>query len=76
MTKTQVFSVPIEEVLQVENKWSFLPITPTYDQYVQRWVVMTDGEGFHLITRSDMKELIHDTKSIDLHDKWKKRVFF
>ncbi len=35
MSKEQVSSVASEEVLQVESKWSFLPIYPTYDQYVQ-----------------------------------------
>ena len=39
-------------MLDVENKWPYLPITPTYDQYVQRWVVMPDREGFHLKTRA------------------------
>ncbi len=35
MSQTQEYSVTSEEVLQVENKCPFLPITPTYDQYVQ-----------------------------------------
>ena len=65
-----------EEVLQVESKWPFLPITPTYDQYVQRWVTMSEREGFHVLTRSVMKELFHTDKWMVLHDKRKKRVFF
>jgi hypothetical protein len=28
-------SGPCEEVLEFENKCPYLPITPTYDQYVQ-----------------------------------------
>jgi hypothetical protein len=35
MAKTETCSVANEEVLQVERKWPFLPITTTYDQYVQ-----------------------------------------
>ena len=35
MVKEQVSSVTSEEVFQVENKCPFLPIYPTYDQYVQ-----------------------------------------
>ncbi len=46
MSKGQVSSVGNEEVLHVEIKWSFLPITPTYDQYVQWWVTMSEREGF------------------------------
>jgi hypothetical protein len=39
-----------KEVLDVEIKCPYLPLTPTYDQYVQRWVVMPEREGFHLKT--------------------------
>jgi hypothetical protein len=78
MSKTQMSSVSSEEVLYVERKWSFLPTipTPTYDQYVQRWVTMPEREGFHLLTRSSMKELIETVKWMVLHDKWKKHVLF
>ena len=76
MAKAQACSVVNEEVLQVERKWPFLPITPTYDQYVYRWVVMSEREGFHVITHSVMKELFHTDESMVLHDKRKKRVFF
>ena len=65
-----------DDVLQVENKWPYLPITPTYDQYVQQWVTMTGSEGFHLKTRSVMKQLFEDVKWMVLQDKMKKRVFF
>jgi hypothetical protein len=51
-------------VLQVESKWPYLPITPTYDQYVQRWVTMPEREGFHLKTRSAMKQLLRLLKSV------------
>ncbi len=63
-------------MLDVENKWPYLPITPTYDQYVQRWVVMPESEGFHLETRSAMKQLQEDVKWMVLHDKFKKRALF
>ena len=76
MTNEQVCPAPCEEVLDVENKWSYLPITPTYDQYVQRWVVMPESEGFHLKTRSAMKELLEDAKWMVLNDQFKKRVLF
>jgi hypothetical protein len=33
-------------------------ITPTYEQYVHRWVVIPEREGFHLKTRSVMKQLV------------------
>ena len=62
--------------MDVENKWPYLPITPTYDQYVQRWVVMTEREGFHLKTRSVMKEFLEDAKWMVLNDKFKKRALF
>jgi hypothetical protein len=62
LTNEQACPAPGEEVLDVENKWSYLPITPTYDQYVQRWVVMSEREGFHLKTRSDMKQFLEDAK--------------
>ncbi len=65
-----------EEVLEVENKWSHLPITPTCDQYVHRWVVIPEREGFHLKTRSVMKQLLEDTKWMLLSDKNKKSVLF
>jgi hypothetical protein len=63
-------------VLQVESKWPYLPITPTYDQYVQQWVVMPEREGFHLKTRSAMKQLFEDAKWMVLQDKMKKRAVF
>ena len=53
-TKAQVCSLESEEFFQVERKWSFLPITPTYDQYV--WVTILESEGFHVLTRSGTKE--------------------
>jgi hypothetical protein len=62
MRKTPASSVGVDDVLQVENKWPYLPITPTYDQYVHRWVTMPEREGFHLKTRSDMKQLFEDDK--------------
>ena len=40
MPNSEGCCVQSEEVLQVESKWSFLPITPTYDQYVERWVTI------------------------------------
>jgi hypothetical protein len=62
---------------QVERKWSFLPINPTYDQYVKRWVTIplhldraAEREGFHVLTRSDMKEFLESVKSTVLRDKW------
>ena len=76
MANEQAFPVPCEEVLDVENKWPYLPITPTYDQYVQRWVVMPEREGFHLKTRSAMRQLLEDAKWMVLHDKFKKRALF
>jgi hypothetical protein len=62
MANAQAFPATCEEVLDVESKWPYLPITPTYDQYVQRWVVMPEREGFHLKTRSVMKQLLEDAK--------------
>jgi hypothetical protein len=62
--------------MDVESKWSYLPITPTYDQYVHRWVVMSESEGFHLKTRSTMKELLEDAKWKVLSDKRKKCELF
>ena len=76
MANEQACPAPCEEVLDVENKWPYLPITPTYDQYVQRWVVMPEREGFHLKTRSAMKELLEDAKWMVLNDQFKKRVLF
>ncbi len=76
MTKAQVCPAACEEVLDVESKWPYLPITPTYDQYVHRWVVMSDREGFHLKTRSTMKELLEDVKWKVLSDKRKKCALF
>ncbi len=40
MRKTPTYSVGSDDVLQVENKWPYLPITPTCDQYVQQWVTL------------------------------------
>jgi hypothetical protein len=76
MAKGQAASVSSEEVLQVESKWSFLPIYPTYDQYVQRFMVMPQREGFHVLTRSVMKELRNHAKWMVLHDNHKKSVLF
>ena len=76
MGKSPVSSVGSDDVLQVESKWPYLPITPTYDQYVQRWVVMTEREGFHLKTRSVMKQLLEDVKWMVLSDKRKNRALF
>jgi hypothetical protein len=75
MSNTEACPEVSEEVLDVEIKWSYLPITPTYDQYVHRWVVMTESEGFHLKTRSPMKQLLEDDKWKVLSDKSKKRSF-
>ena len=76
MAKKQAASVSSEEVLQVESKCSFLPIYPTYDQYVHRFMTMPQREGFHVFTRSDMKELRDHVKWFVLHDNHKKRVLF
>jgi hypothetical protein len=76
MTKEQVSSVTSEEVSQVESKWPFLPIYPTYDQYEQQFMTMSQREGFHVLTRSVMKELRDHTKWMVLHDNHKKHVFF
>ena len=72
MTNEEACPAVSEEVLDVESKWPYLPITPTYDQYVQRWVVMPESEGFHLKTRSPMKQLLEDPKWKVLTDKNKK----
>ena len=72
MANAQACPAACEEVLDVESKWPYLPITPTYDQYVQRWVVMPEREGFHLKTRSAMKQLLEDAKCKVLLDKNKK----
>jgi hypothetical protein len=76
MGKAPAYSVGSDDVLQVEIKWPYLHITPTYDQYVQRWVVMPERDGFHLKTRFVMKQLLEDAKWMVLSDKRKKRVFF
>ena len=76
MAKKQDASVSSEEVFQVESKWPFLPIYPTYDQYVLRFMVMPQREGFHVLTRSVMKELRDHSKWFVLHDNHKKRVLF
>jgi hypothetical protein len=76
MANEQACPTSCVEVLDVENKWPYLPITPTYDQYVQRWVVMPEREGFHLKTRSVMKQLFEDVKWMVLQDKMKKRAVF
>jgi hypothetical protein len=73
MGKAPASSVGSDDVLQVHSKWSYLPINPTYDQYVQRWVVMPEREGFHLKTRSAMKQLLEDAKWMVLSDKRKNR---
>jgi hypothetical protein len=62
MANAQTCPEEYEEVLDVERKWSYLPITPTYDQYVQRWVFMPEREGFHLKTRSAMKQFLEDAQ--------------
>ena len=76
MSNEQACPAPCEEVLDVESKWPYLPITPTHDEYVQRWVVMPEHEGFHLKTRSVMKELLEDAKWMVLTDQSKKRMLF
>ena len=38
--------------------------------------VMSEGEGFHLVTRSVMKEFLETVKWMVLHDKRKKCVVF
>jgi hypothetical protein len=79
MTNEQACPATYEEVLDVENNYPshiYLPITPTYDQHVQRWVVMPEREGFHLKTRSAMKQLLEDVKWMVLNDKFKKRALF
>ena len=76
MANAQACPATCEEVLNVESKWPYLPITPTYDQYVQRWVVILEREGFHLKTRSVMKQLLEETKWMVLSDKRKKRALF
>ena len=76
MANAQACPATCEEVLNVESKWPYLPITPTYDQYVQRWVVMPEREGFHLKTRCAMKQLLEDAKWMVLNDKFKKRALF
>ena len=52
MAQSQTCSVSSEEVCQVESKWPFLPINPTYDQYVHLLVVMVERETFHVLTRT------------------------
>ena len=37
-------------------------------------MTMSECEVFHVFTRSDMKELFHDTKCMVVHGKWKNRV--
>ena len=76
MTNAQTCPESCEEVLDVEIKWSYPPITPTYDEYVQRWVVRPEREGFHLKTRSVMKQLLDDANRMILTDKRKKRMLF
>jgi hypothetical protein len=39
-------------------------------------MTMSQSEGFHVITRSDMKELFHDVKCMVLDDNHKKSVLF
>ena len=76
MTEKESVSPSSEEVLQVESKWPFLPIYPTHDQYVLRFMVMPQREGFHVLTRSVMKELRDHSKWFLLHDNHKKCVLF
>ena len=78
MGKTPASSVGSDDVLQVESKWPFLPITPTYDEYVQQSMSFPfpQREGFHVLTRSVMKELRSSIKSLVLFDKFKKRTLF
>ena len=76
MGKAPVCSVGIDDVFQVESKWTFLPITPTYDEYVQRSMVFPARQGFHVLTRSVMKELSSTVKSLVLFDKFKKSALF
>ena len=76
MANAQVCPEAGDEVLDVESKWPYLPITPTHDEYVQRWVVMPERERFHLKTRSVMKQLLENAKWMVLTDKIKKRMLF
>ena len=76
MANAQACPAACKEVLDVESKWPYLPLTLTYDQYVQRWVVMPEREGFHLKTGSTMKQLLEDAKCKVLLDKSKKRALF
>ncbi len=39
-------------------------------------MVIPHGEGFHGVTRSDMKELLHDAKCMVLDDNHKNLVLF
>jgi len=78
MSNAQACPAACEEVLDVESKWPYLPITPTYDEYVQQYLVMPQPErdGFHVKTRSAMKELLEDIKRGVRADKRKKRMLF
>ena len=78
MVNAQACPVASEQVLDVESKWPYLPITPTYDEYVQQYLVMPQPErdGFHVKTRSVMKELLEDIKRGVRADKRKKRILF
>jgi hypothetical protein len=78
MANAQAGQASCEEVLDVDIKWPYLPITPTYDEYVQRYVVMpqTERDGFHVKTRSAMKDLLEDVTRGVRWDKRKKRMLF
>ena len=78
MGKAPACSVGSDDVLPVENKWPFLPITPTYDEYVQQSLTFPfpQREGFQVLTRSVMKELRSSVKSLVHFDKFKKRALF
>jgi hypothetical protein len=55
MANTQAGQAASEEVLDVDSKWPYLPITPTYDEYVQRYVVMpqTERDGLASVMEID-----------------------
>jgi hypothetical protein len=59
-------------------KAPFLPITPTYDEYVQQSMTIPfpQREGFDVLTRSAMKQLRSSIKSLVRFDKFKKRTLF
>ena len=78
MGKVPALSVVSDDVLLVESKWSFLPITPTYDEYVEECMTIPfpQREGFDVLTRSAMKQLCSSIKSLVHFDRFKKCSFF